>query len=117
MIKKMLKRIEEKREYYYLNDDVYDGIAVDALDFACDVIEEVAKEYDWIPVEQKTPEDFTNVYATCISLVDDREPWVIEGIYHSLTGWEEITPFLSWGYAKVIAWMPKKIPAPYQKGE
>lgn len=82
-----------------------------------EIVQEVAKEYDWIPVEQKTPEDFTYVYATCVSLVDDRKAWVIEGVYHSLTGWEELTPYLSLGKAKVIAWMPKKLPTPYQKGE
>jgi len=87
------------------------------LNYCTEIVQEVAKEYDWVPVEQKTPEDFTFVYATCISLVDNRKPWVIEGVYHSVTGWEEFTHYLSLGKAKVIAWMPNKMPAPYQKGE
>jgi hypothetical protein len=87
-----------------------------ALDMA---IEAMKKQIDggWIPVEQKTPEDFTYVYATCISLVDNRKAWVVEGVYHSLTGWKELTPYISLGKAEVTAWMPRKFPAPYQKGE
>lgn len=54
LIEKIKQRISAKREYYYLNDDVYDTIAVDALDFACDVIEEEAKAYN----EVKTNADY-----------------------------------------------------------
>lgn len=59
IIDKIMKRIAEKREYYYLNDDVYDRIAVDALDFACDVIEEEVEKYNngWIPCSERLPEE------------------------------------------------------------
>ena len=37
-IEDMVEQLEEKREYYYLNDDVYDSVADDALDFAIDIV-------------------------------------------------------------------------------
>ena len=65
LIDKILKRIAEKREDYYLNDDVYDPIAIDALDFACDVIEEEVKEYDngWISCSERLPEEHDSIFA------------------------------------------------------
>ena len=67
LIKNIMERIAEKREDYYLNDDIYDPIAVDALDFACDVIEEEVKEYNngWIPCSERLPED-TDEYLVTI---------------------------------------------------
>ena len=81
---------------------------------AIQIVHEVAKECGdgWIPVETELPEDATYIYATCISLVDNREPWVIEGVYFN--GFERMTNMLEHGDAKVIAWMPKKQPpTPY----
>lgn len=116
MISRILERLERYKKLR--SDNTPYGIGVlNGYAEAIEIVKEESKNGGWIPVEQKTPEDFTNVYATCISLVDDREPWVIEGIYHSVTGWEEMTPYLSWGKAKVIAWMPKELPEPYQKGD
>lgn len=129
MIEKILEQLEEEREIAYADfdkyandygldlEDTYDDFLHKGLERAKTIVQEVAKDGGWIPVEQKTPEDFTLVYATCVSLVDNRKHWVIEGVYHSVTGWEELTPYLSLGKAKVIAWMPRKFPAPYQKGE
>lgn len=42
-VDKVLETIAEKREYYYLNDDVFDPISVDALDFAADTIDNERK--------------------------------------------------------------------------
>lgn len=58
VFEKIKKRIEEKREYYYLNDDVFDTIAVEALDFACDVLDEEVKALNdgWISVEERYPD-------------------------------------------------------------
>ena len=70
----------------------------------------------WIPVNEKLPNDFDIVYATCVSLIDNREPWVIEGMYHSkIRGWSGMTPMLRYGDAKVVAWMPKELPKPYKE--
>lgn len=40
----IIKKLEDKREYYYMNDDIYSVDAVDAMDYACDVIEQETKE-------------------------------------------------------------------------
>lgn len=37
-VEKVEEKLQKKREYYYLNDDVYDPIAVDALDYAIDEV-------------------------------------------------------------------------------
>lgn len=71
----------------------------------------------WILCSERLPKDFEYIYATCVSLIDNREPWVIEDVYHSLTGWGSMSPMLSYGEAKVVAWMPHKLPAPYQQKE
>ena len=128
MIEKILERLEEERELAYADfdkyakdyeldlEDTYDDFLHKGLERAKVIVQEVSKEYDWIPVEQKLPEDFTHVYATCISLIDDRKPWVTEGEYNSAIGWKGMAPMLELGKAKVIAWMPKEWPAPYRKG-
>lgn len=113
MIKKILERFRAEKEAY--SDTTY---YVYGLEAAMKIVQEVAKEYEWIPVETELPKDWELIYATCVSLVDNREPWVIEGIYFSgCGGFERMTPMLEYGDAKVIAWMPKKLPTPYQKGE
>lgn len=77
----------------------------------------------WIPVTEKLPEPMTFVNATCRSLVDDRENWVVETIYvpipkeHNPKGysdWGNI-PMLNWGQAEVIAWVERIIPEPYKE--
>ena len=80
------------------------------------------QEPRWIPVSEKLPEPFTFVNATCRSLVDDRENWVVETIYlpipkevnkHGYSDWGNI-PMLNWGEAEVIAWVERIIPQPYK---
>ena len=66
VFEKIKKRIEEKREYYYLNDDVFDTIAVRALDFACDVIDEEVKALNdgWIPCSSGVmPMEHDSIFA------------------------------------------------------
>lgn len=82
-----------------------------------------ALEYTmWIPVSERLPELYTFVYATCHSLVDDRENWVIETCYvpipkeynsRRFSDWGNI-PMLNHGEAEVIAWMKRDIPEPYK---
>ena len=87
-----------------------------------DTVEEMKQEPEWIPVSEKLPEPFTFVNATCRSLVDDRENWVVETIYlpipkeankHGYSDWGNI-PMLNWGEAEVIAWVERIIPQPYK---
>jgi len=67
----------------------------------------------WIPCSEKMPPDYQWYYATCKSLVDNRENWVVEGCY---TPWEHFnsTPMIKCGQAEVIAWMPKEFPEPWE---
>ena len=80
------------------------------------------QELRWIPVSEKLPEPFMYVNATCRSLIDDRENWVVETIYlpipkevnkHGYSDWGNI-PMLNWGKAEVIAWVERIIPQPYK---
>lgn len=77
---------------------------------------------EWIPVTERLPKPFTLVNATCRSLVDDREDWVIETLYlpipkeankNGYSDWGNI-PMLNWGEAEVIAWVERIIPEPYK---
>lgn len=82
-------------------------------------------ETDWIPVSEKLPEPFMFVNATCRSLIDDREDWVIETLYlpipkeankYGYSDWGNI-PMLNCGDAEVIAWVERIIPEPYKAGK
>ncbi len=68
----------------------------------------------WIPVSERDPAFWQSVYATCKSLVDDRENWVIEGVYTPMGQWD-LSPMLRDGRAVVVAWMPKVHPLPYKE--
>ena len=80
------------------------------------------QEPKWILVSEKLPKPFTFVNATCRSLVDDRENWVVETVYvpipkevnkHGYSDWGNI-PMLNWGEAEVVAWVERIIPQPYK---
>ena len=104
--------------------ETYDGISptparINAIKMAIKALEQ---EPRWIPVSEKLPEPFTFVNATCRSLVDDRENWVVETIYspipkeankYDYSDWGNI-PMLNWGEAEVIAWVERVIPQPYK---
>ena len=114
---------EEAKEVF-LNrgfiDGIYDG---DKWREACIVISKwLEQEPRWIPVSEKLPEPFTFVNATCRSLVDDREDWIVETLYlpipkeankHGYSDWGNI-PMLNLGEAEVIAWVERIIPQPYK---
>ena len=129
MIEKICARLEEEKQRLEYqknffgerkNEEVVEeyGLKIFQMERVLKIVQEIAKDGGWIPVETELPRNWEILYATCVSLVDDREPWVIEGIYVSeMGGFERMTPMLEWENAKVIAWMPKKLPAPYQKGE
>ena len=96
MIEKILERLEEEKEAY--SDTTY---YVYGLEAAMKIVQEVAKEYDWIPVTERLPEPFQRV------LVYDAwdDSMTIEHL-------QENDSFID----SVVAWMPLPI-APYQKGE
>lgn len=73
----------------------------------------VQPEPHWIPVTEPPKGDFMPYYATCRSKVDDRENWVIEGMYTKYSGWE-YPPMVRDDRAEIIAWMPKELPEPYK---
>lgn len=67
------------------------------------------EEPQWIPCSERLPGEYMSFYATVKSLIDNRERWVIEGMYTTLWEWGKI-PMIDNGEAKVIAWMPKDLP-------
>ena len=73
----------------------------------------ITPEPHWIPVTEPPKGDFMPYYATCRSKVDDRENWVIEGMYTKYSGWE-YPPMVRDDRAEIIAWMPKELPEPYK---
>ena len=105
MIEKILERLEAEADKSYnaytvgfISDD---RAEYDAYTHAIEIVQEVAKEYDWIPVTERLPEPFQRV------LVYDAwdDSMTIEHL-------QENDSFID----SVVAWMPLPI-APYQKGE
>ena len=122
-IEKLIGRLEEETDcpncsMYCADANIcgFDAMRKQAIE----IVNQLAEEYKggWIPCNKKLPKNWEYVHATCISLIDDREPWVIEGFYNNIPGWKELTPMIYLGHAEVIAWKPYKLPAPYKpKGE
>lgn len=135
----MSDRSEHINNLYDLRDEMIHLVALDGKDrekyiqsviFAINSLE-VDEAYQfmyeetfskWIPVTERLPEPFTFVNATCRSLVDDREDWVVETIYlpipketnkRGYSDWGNI-PMLNLGEAEVIAWVERIIPQPYK---
>ena len=106
------------------NDKTFTGhiIVTDLCRDTANLLEELEQDPKWIPVSEKLPEPFTFVNATCRSLIDDREDWVIETLYspipkevneYGFSDWGNI-PMLNCGDAEVIAWVERIIPQPYK---
>ena len=88
-------------------------------------LKQLREQAEWIPCSERLPKPFTYVNATCRSLADNRENWVIETMYlpipkennaQGYSDWGNI-PMINWGKAEVIAWMERKIPEPYKESE
>lgn len=105
------------------NDKTFTGhiIVADLCRDTANLLEELEQEPRWIPVSEKLPKPFMYVNATCRSLIDDREDWVIETLYlpipkeaneYGYSDWGNI-PMLNCGDAEVIAWVERIIPQPY----
>ena len=62
------------------NEDTINGLC-GAVAILFDMPSVTPQEPKWISVSEKLPKPYTFVNATCRSLVDDREDWVIETIY------------------------------------
>lgn len=100
---KMLRTIQRT---VYLGNRKFE----DAIEYAIKALE---SEPHWIPVTEPPKGDFMTYYATCRSKVDDRENWVIEGIYTKYSGWE-YPPMVRDDRAEIVAWMPKELPEPFK---
>ena len=100
-----------KREFL----DIVFALAPNEANAIMDAFDEYvdSNEPHWIPVTELPKYDFMPYYATCRSKVDDRENWVIEGMYTKYSGWE-CPPMVRDGRAEIIAWMPKELPEPYK---
>ena len=112
MIKKILERLEAKHDEYDYEDR---GYIQPVLREAIDIVQEVAKEYDWIPVETELPK-ISNSYLVTKMCENDGNPiyeTAHEIFWTSDRKWDcERDEYCDW---KVIAWQNKI--APYQKGE
>ena len=125
-IEKLIGRLEDLRKRNSEIEGQDSQSRSKAYANSIEIVNQLAEEYKlfgnseqvnngWIPCSERFPEDWEYVYATCISMIDNREPWVIEGLYYNgCGGFERMSPMLELGDAKVIAWMPKELPAPYQ---
>ena len=100
-----------KREFL----DIVFALAPTEANAIMDAFDEYVEssEPHWIPVTEPPKGDFMPYYATCRSKVDDRENWVIEGMYTKYSGWE-YPPMVRDGRAEIIAWMPKELPEPFK---
>jgi hypothetical protein len=106
--------------------DTDDGLCLDEdVSIIMEELPPVTPTQRWIPVSERLPKPYTFVNATCRSLVDDRENWVVETLYlpipkenneQGYSDWGDI-PVLNWHKAEVIAWMERKIPEPYKESE
>ena len=105
MIEKILERLEAEIEAY--SDTTY---YVYGLEAAKKIVQEVAKEYGWIPCSERLPNNTDNVLITTrygvvlIVFLGMSKNWCY------LNG-KRITD----SQDMPIAWQP--LPAPYQKGE
>lgn len=127
MIEKILERLEAEADKSYhafavgfISDDM---ARYSAYKHAKEIVQEVAKEYGkdtnlsngWIPVETELPKE--HLWAghmiseeVFVTFLDNNEKLRVD---------TDNTYDGKWHYYgdRVIAWMPKKLPAPYQKGE
>ena len=112
MIEKILERLEEIKGRYTNMYTIANQVEcpnmgmlyaerIEMCEDAIRIVQEVAKEYSWIPVSERLPEPFQRV------LVYDAwdDSMTIEHL-------QENDSFID----SVVAWMPLPI-APYQKGE
>lgn len=116
---KILERLEAKREYYYLNDGIYDTVAIEAMDFAIDEVRKAAEEFGtdtnvgtngWIPCSEMLPEDGVPV------LLQDSEGYYSLGVsetkrnikgFRDCDWWESANNYKAW----------HQLPEPYKEKE
>lgn len=102
--------IDDWAEFWGFTREEYEEF----LDMAIKSLEQTR----WIPVSERLPNAYEFVNCTCHSLIDDREDWVIETVYipqpsySPYSDWGNI-PMLNSGDCKVVAWMHRDIPEPY----
>ena len=125
MIEKILDRLSEeskrwldvwhKSNYEGIIDNYADGMN-DGFDEAISIVQEVAREYGWVSVKDRLPEEQDEylVWWTADGFKGKCFYEIVE--YHPEEGWIGKIPQAPFGKYTVIAWMPLPI-APYQKGE
>lgn len=104
VFEKILVKLAEKREYYYLNDYVYDVIAVDALDYAIEIVKQIAEEHNngWIPCSERLPEEYGDYLIIWTDIRGTRFYEICE--YEPNEGWIGDIPQAFNGKYSVIAW-------------
>ena len=136
MINKIIKRLEKRKDRWtdLANQSNFDGYAQEEKEYLLmanedekliEIVQEVAKEYDWIPVEVAMPTEEGWYRVTCDNkkywktpMVRDLYyyPWIkcfVDNIRRSEHPYKDIKTF-DWT-EDVTAWKP--VEAPYQKGE
>ena len=124
MIEKMLEKFEELRMRYFLTianggDEKLDCAYVcvgKAIDQCKEIVQEVAKEYGWVSVQDRLPskEEYQKCNGQFIVSDGNRTYATYFDIYDTLRFGEPTMEKFRIDKC-VIAWQP--LPAPYQKGE
>ena len=111
------------KKHYCIRGCKDEGKATDHFYADCPLPDVIIKDTNihdngWVSVNDRLPGKYEPFYAACKSLTDDRENWVIEGIYEGMTyGVPWGVPMIEMGKAEVYAWMPKELPEPPESGE
>ena len=73
---------------------------------------------EWVYCRDRMPPNPCPVFAAVRSLVDDREPWIVEVFYSRISGKDywgygyDAIPMIESGEAEVYAWMERWFPEP-----
>lgn len=126
MIKKILERLEEEEtkwnDIYELDRDRggrnhYAAGRKRAFTEAIEIVQEVAKEYDWIPVETELPKKSGRYTVTEeILSLNGRNKVIGTRVAYEVQYDAQNEIWCRANTLRVIAWMPLPI-TPYQKGE
>lgn len=112
MIEKILERLEALTHDNPMVTDNY-ILRKDAIE----IVQEVAKKYDWIPTADRLPtwDDYGKRFWVTIRCKETGYCTTSKMRWYNL--WEYENGKRVSEIFEVIAWKPYKFPAPYQKGE
>ena len=118
MIEKILNALQERSDYLVgmfegdgSKEDFMYLYKIQEAEHAKEIVQKVAKEYDWISVTKKLPEEHKRALVELsngwqVVATHDGEEWVLV--------WHYYMP-IETDYVKVVQW--RYLDAPYQKGE